>query len=138
MMRAPELCALPHRICCWSLSLSIYRRTARRSSSANRIKPSVIEALSGTIRDTLPKQSGTQRGIADSDVGKQIIAIYNLPKRFDDAGIGVVLLWDLGTRAPCARDSNNRAWPFSGEPLRKAVFILVGSSGDKLSIWSLQ
>jgi hypothetical protein len=85
---------------------------------------SVIEALSRTIRDTLPKQSGTQRGIGDSDVGKQITAIYNLPKRFDDAGSGVVLLWDLGTRAPCAQDSNNPAWPFSGEPLRKVVFSL--------------
>ena len=35
--------------------------------------------------------------------GKQIVATYNLPKRFDDASITVVLLWDIGTRAVRAK-----------------------------------
>jgi WD40 repeat protein len=64
---------------------------------------SVIDPLTGKLRDTLPKQSGTLRGLVASGDGKQIAATYNLPKRFDDASISVVLLWDLGTRAVRAR-----------------------------------
>jgi WD40 repeat protein len=98
---------------------------------------SVIDSLTGKIRDTLPKQSGTLRGLVASDDGKQIAAVYNLPKRFDDASIRVVLLWDLGTRSVRARFEQPEITVLGGA-FTGGRFLVVGGSGDKLSIWSLQ
>jgi len=98
---------------------------------------SVIDSLTGKLRETLPKQSGTLRGLMASGDGKQIAAIYNLPKRFDDASISVVLLWDLGTRAVRAR-FEQPGMAVLGGAFAHGRFLLVGGSGDKLSIWSLQ
>lgn len=98
---------------------------------------SVIDALTGKTRDTLPKQSGTLRGLVASSDGKQIAAIYNLPKRFDDASISVVLLWDLSTRAVRARFERPGIAVLGGA-FERGCFLLVGGSGNELSIWSLQ
>ena len=98
---------------------------------------SVIDSLTGKIRDTLPKQSGTLRGLVASGDGKQVAAIYNLPKRFDDASISVVLLWDLGTRAVLAR-FEQPGIAILGGAFAHSRLLLVGGSGNKLSIWSLQ
>lgn len=98
---------------------------------------SIIDPLTGKISDTLPKQSGTLRGLVASGDGKQIAAIYNLPKRFDDASISVVLLWDLGTRAVRARFEQPGIAVLGGA-FAHGRFLLVGGSGSKLSIWSMQ
>jgi WD40 repeat protein len=98
---------------------------------------SVIDVLTGKLRDTMPKQSGTVRGLVASGDGKQIAGIYNLPKRFDDASISVVLLWDLGTRSVRARFEQPGIAVLGGA-FAGGRFLLVGGSGDKLSIWSLQ
>lgn len=98
---------------------------------------SVIDPLTGKIRDTFPKQDGTLRGLVASGDGKEIAAIYNLPKRFDDASISVVLLWDLGTHAVRARFEQPGIAVLGGA-FARSRFLLVGGSGDKLSVWSLQ
>ena len=98
---------------------------------------SIIDSATGKIRDALAKQAGTLRGLVASPDGKQIAAIYNLPNRFDDANIGVVLLWDLRTRTVRARIEKPGVsvvgWGFAGEHL-----LLIGNSGRELSIWSVQ
>jgi len=98
---------------------------------------SVIDPLTGKLRDTLPKQSGTLRGLVASGDGKQIAAIYNLPKRFDDASISVVLLWDLGSHAVRAR-FEQPGIAVLGVAFAHDRLLLVGGSGNKLSIWSIQ
>jgi WD40 repeat protein len=98
---------------------------------------SVVEPLIGKIRDTLPKQSGTLRGLVASGDGKQIAAIYNLPKRFDDASISVVLLWDLGSRAVRAK-FEQPGIAVLGVAFAHGRLLLVGGFGNKLSIWSMQ
>ena len=98
---------------------------------------SVIDPLTGKLRDMLPKQSGTLRGLVASDDGKQIAAIYNLPKRFDNASISVVLLWDLGTHAVHAR-FEQPGIAVLGVAFAHGHLLLVGGSGNKLSIWSMQ
>ncbi|HET9309223.1 MAG TPA: hypothetical protein VFO46_24635 [Candidatus Sulfotelmatobacter sp.] len=98
---------------------------------------SVIDPLNGKLRDTMPEQSATVRGLVTSGDGKQIAAIYNLPKRFDDASISVVLLWDLGARSVRAR-FEHLGIAVLGGAFAGGRFLLVGGSGDKLSIWSLQ
>jgi WD40 repeat protein len=98
---------------------------------------SVIDPLTGKIRDALPKQSGTLRGLVASGDGKQIAAIYNRPKRFDDASISVVLLWDLGARAVRAR-FEQPGIAVLGVAFAHDRLLLVGGSGNKLGIWSMQ
>jgi WD40 repeat protein len=98
---------------------------------------SVIDPLTGKLRDTLPKQSGTLRGLVASGDGKQVAAIYNLPKRFDDASISVVVLWDLGTRAVRAR-FEQPGIAVLGVAFANGRLLLVGGSGNKLSIWSTE
>ena len=98
---------------------------------------SVIDPLTGKLRDTLPKQSGTLRGLVASGDGKQVAAIYNLPKRFDDASISVVLLWDLGSRAVRAR-FEQPGIAVLGVAFANGRLLLVGGSGNKLSIWSTE
>lgn len=98
---------------------------------------SVIDTVTGRLRYTLPKQSSTLRGMVASDDGKQIAAIYNLPKRFDDASISVVLMWDLGTRSVRARFERPEM-AILGGAFARGRFLLVGGSGDKLSTRSLQ
>jgi len=98
---------------------------------------SVIDPLTGKISDTLPKQSGAVRGLVASGDGKQIAAIYNLPKRFDDASISVVLLWDLGTHSVRAR-FEQPGIAVLGVAFANGRLSVVGGSGNKLNIWSIQ
>ena len=98
---------------------------------------SVIDALTGKLRDTLPKQSGTVRGLVSSGDGKQIAAIYNLPKRFDDASISVVLLWDIGARSVRAR-LEQPGTAVLGGAFTDGRFLLVSGSGNEVGIWSLK
>ena len=97
---------------------------------------SVIDPFTGKLRDTLPKQSGTVRGLVASGDGKQIAGIYNLPKRFDDPSISVVLLWDLGTRSLRARFEQPGIAVLGGA-FARGRFLFVGGSGNKLNIWSM-
>ena len=98
---------------------------------------SVIDTLTGKFRYTFPKQSSTLRGMVASDDGKQIAAIYNLPKRFDDASTSVVLLWDVGTRAVRGR-FEQPGIAVLGIAFAHGRLLLVGGSDNKLSIWSMQ
>jgi len=98
---------------------------------------SIIDPLTGKISDTLPKQSGAVRGLVASGDGKQIAAIYNLPKRFDDASISVVLLWDLGTHSVRAR-FEQPGIAVLGVAFANGRLSVVGGSGNKLNIWSIQ
>ncbi len=76
------------------------------------------------------------RGLVASGDGKQIAPIYNLPKRFDDASINV-LLWDLGSHAVRAR-FEQPGIAVLGVAFAHDRLLLVGGSGNKLSIWSIQ
>jgi len=98
---------------------------------------SIIDPLTGKISDTLPKQSGAVRGLVASGDGKQIAAICNLPKRFDDASISVALLWDLGTHTVRAR-FEQPGIAVLGVAFAHGRLSVVGGSGNKLSIWSIQ
>jgi hypothetical protein len=98
---------------------------------------SIINSLTGKIRDTLPRQSGTLRGLVASGEGKHVAGIYNLPKRFDDASIGVVLLWDLGTRSVRARFQQSGIAVLGGAFAGGSLWV-VGGSGHKIGIRSMQ
>jgi WD40 repeat protein len=98
---------------------------------------SVIDPLAGKIRDTFGRQSGLLRGIVASPDGKQIAAIYNLPNRFEDASISVVLLWDIGTRVVRGRFDKPGVGILGGA-FANGRFLLAGSSGNEVSVWSVQ
>ncbi len=98
---------------------------------------SIVDPLTGKIRDTLSKQSGTLRGLVASTDGKQIAAMYNLPDRFDEASISVVVLWDIDKRSVRAR-FDKPGMGILGAAFESGRFLLIGHSGDELTIWSVQ
>jgi WD40 repeat protein len=98
---------------------------------------SVIDPLAGKIRNTFAKQSGLLRGLVASPDGKQIAAIHNLPNRFEDASINIVLFWDIGTRAVRGKFDKPGVGILGGA-FTKGRFLLAGSSGNEVSVWSVQ
>jgi WD40 repeat protein len=98
---------------------------------------SVIDPLAGKIRETFPKQSGILRGLVASPDGKQVAAIHNLPNRFEDASIGIVLLWDIGARTVHGRFDKPGAGILGGA-FANGRFLFAGSTGNEAGVWSLQ
>jgi WD40 repeat protein len=98
---------------------------------------SVIDPLAGKIRDTFPKQSGILRGLVASPDGKHVAAIHNLPNRFEDASISIVLLWDIGART--VRGSFDKPGVgILGGAFANGRFLLAGYSGNQVNVWSVQ
>jgi WD40 repeat protein len=98
---------------------------------------SIVDPLTGKILDMLPKQSGTLRGLVASTDGQQIAAMYNLPDRFDEASISVVLLWDIGKRSVRAR-LDKPGVGILGGAYESGHFLLISHSGGEFTIWSVQ
>ena len=98
---------------------------------------SIVDPRTGKIQDTLPKQSGTLRGLVASTDGEQIAAMYNLPDRFDEASISVALLWDIGGRSVRTRFDKPGVGILGGA-YENGHFLLISHSGGEFTIWSVQ
>jgi WD40 repeat protein len=96
---------------------------------------SVIDPTSGKTLGSLPKQPGVLGSIVISDDGKQAVALYFLPGHFDR--LATIMVWDLPTRTARATFDEPDA-ALSGLAFAHDRFLLTGSSGNQLVVWSIR
>lgn len=96
---------------------------------------SVIDPASGKILRTLPRQPGVPKALVASPDGKHVAAMYPLPNYFNH--ISVVLVWDLAAQTVLAR-FEKPGFVVLGGTFVGGRLLLVGGSGNELSVWSVQ
>jgi WD40 repeat protein len=96
---------------------------------------SLSDPTSGKTLRSLPGQPGVLSNIVVSDNGKQAAALYYPPGHFDH--LSTALLWDLAT-ATVRTTFQEPGVSLSGVAFAQDRFLLTGTSGSELGVWSMR
>jgi WD40 repeat protein len=96
---------------------------------------SLSDPTSGKTLRSLPGQPGVLSNIVVSDNGKQAAALYYPPGHFDH--LSTALLWDLAT-ATVRTTFQQPGVSLSGVAFAQDRFLLTGTSGNQLGVWSMR
>jgi WD40 repeat protein len=96
---------------------------------------SLSDPTSGKTLRSLPGQPGVLGNIVVSDNGKQAVALYYPTGHFDH--LSTALLWDLAT-ATVRTTFQEPGVSLSGVAFAQDRFLLTGTSGNQLVVWSMR